>query len=283
MAPRPSISIRRPVPGEAPATAALLRDAVPASVRPLTIFGQSGVAEWIAWSIRSGSGPSAFLVATAGDALCAAAEWRHHGCALFLNRIAVAPAYRQRGVATRLLQAGIDAFEAGAHVALDVFRGARVARRWYKRLGFRKSGRRKWIVGPLEAGTNLSSRPAPHDSVPNVRLRNRADAQAQHERFGFSTLRFVVEEASGAADHEVGRLGTDYFRITSPETVRTRPLRAALLALNPSRSLLYLSPVSSPKVPPRLREQAGCRADSLRLTAPRPALNDALSTSSSDA
>ena len=283
MPPRPSISIRRPVPAEAPATAALLRDAVPASVRPLTIFGQSGVAEWIAWSIRSGSGPSAFLVATAGDALCAAAEWRHHGCALFLNRIAVAPAYRRRGVATHLLRAGLDAFDAGARVALDVFRGARVARRWYKRLGFRKSGRRKWIVGPLGAGTDLSSRPAPHDSVPTVRLRNRADAQAQHERFGFSTLRFVVEGASGATDHEVGRLGNNYFRITSPETVRTRPLRAALLALNPSRSLLYLSPVSSSKVPPRLREQASCWADSLRLTASRPALHDALSTSSSDA
>jgi hypothetical protein len=251
------------------------------------------VAEWIAWSIRSGSGPSAFLVATAGNVLCAAAEWRHHGCALFLNRIAVAPAYRQRGVATRLLRAGLDAFDAGAHVALDVFRGTRVARRWYKRLGFRKSGRRKWIVGPLGAGPDLSGRPAPHDSAPhdsaphdsapNVRLRNRADAQAQHERFGFSTLRFVVEGASGAADHEVGRLGNDYFRITSPETVRTRPLRAALLALNPSRSLLYLSPVSSPKVPPRLREQAGCRANSLRLTVPRPTLDDALSTSSSNA
>jgi len=274
---------------EAPAVAALLRTAVPESVRPLTILGQDGVAAWIARAIRgaehSSDGPEpTFLVAAAKGSICGAAEWRRYDKTLFLNSIAVDPSHQNRGVGTQLLQWGLRTFDGMSDVALDVFRDNRAVRTWYGRIGFQTTTSRRWLVGPLDAGIEVSVGNPANADASGIRLRNETDAAADHERFGFSTLRFEVQDPSGPPCHEVGRLGDDYFRITDAATARARPIRAALLTLDSSRSLLYLPPPSSstPDVffPP---EQTTCRAESLRMSAPisvvDPALRDLRSSS----
>lgn len=284
----PQYSLRPARAREASAVAALFRNAVPESVRPLTILGQDGIAEWIADSIRVSSDSSdrpnaTFLVATAKGSICGAAEWRRYDQTLFLNSIAVDPTHRQRGLGTQLLQWGLSEFDKTSHVALDVFRDNLVARNWYERLGFRVEATRKWLVCPLEATLDLPNEDR-HSTVAivssNVRLRNEAGANADHERFGFSTLHFELQDASESQHHEVGCLGDDYFRITDVSTVEARPIRRALLAISPSRSLLYLTPASStdPNSPfPPV--QTTCRAQSLRMKAPSSVVVDALSDS----
>lgn len=57
-----------------------------------------------------------------------------------LLRIAVAPAFRRRGIATALLEAGLAG--AGTPCHLEVREDATPARSFYERTGFRASGRR---------------------------------------------------------------------------------------------------------------------------------------------
>ena len=273
---------------ESSAVAALLRNAVPESVRPLTILGQDGIDEWIADSIRATSDSSdrpdaTFLVATTEGSICGAGEWRRYDQTLFLNGITVDPAHRQRGLGTQLLRWGLSEFDKTSRVALDVFRNNLVARNWYEKLGFRVEATRKWLICPLTAALDLPNedRPSNVSAVPsNVRLRNAADANADHERFGFSTLHFEIQGSSGHQSHEVGRLGDDYFRITDTATARALPIRAALLALDPSRSLLFLTSASlSDSDLPFLMEQTKCHAESLRMNAPFSDVNAALQAS----
>jgi ribosomal protein S18 acetylase RimI-like enzyme len=284
----PEYTLRPARESESPAVATLLRDAVPESVRPLTILGQDGVAEWIAHSIHATSDSSdypdtVFLVAVAGESICGAAEWRRYDQALFLNSIAVDPAHRQRALGTRLLRWGLTTFDEPSQVALDVFRDNHVARNWYERIGFQTEAARKWLVCPLEAAVDLpdGTLPSTVSTLPsNVCLRNEADADVNHERFGFSTLRFEVQDASESQHHEVGRLGKDYFRITDVSTVQARPICRALIAVSSSRSLLYLTSASPPKSTfPFSPEQTTCRAKSLRMRAPSPVVDTALSDS----
>lgn len=284
----PKYTLRPARESEAPAVASLLRDAVPESVRPLTILGQDGVADWIAHAIRAASDSSdhpdtVFLVAAAEKSICGAAEWRQYDQALFLNSIAVDPAHRQRGLGTRLLQWGLTAFDEPSQVALDVFRDNLVARNWYEQIGFQTESARKWLVCPLEAAVDLpdGGPPSTVSTLPwSVYLKNEADADVNHERFGFSKLRFEVQDASESQHHEVGRLGKDYFRITDVSTAQARPVRRALMALSSFRSLLCLTSASpSDSTFPFSPEQTTCRAQSLRMKAPSPVVDTALSDS----
>lgn len=273
---------------EAPAVAALLRTAVPKSVRPLTILGQDGVAAWIARAIRDAPSSSdrsspAFHVAVAEGSICGAAEWRRHDRTVFLNSIAVGPSYQHRGIGTRLLQWGLREFSTLDQVALDTFRDNLAVRHWYRRLGFQTEASRPWLVCPPDAGIEASDGDSANVDSSRVRLQNEADAEADHERFGFSTLHFEIQHASRPRSYEVGRLGNDYFRITDVATARALPIRAALRARDPSRSLLFLTP-ASPSDPdlPFPPEQTTCRAESLRMSAPfsvvDAALRDSLSS-----
>jgi ribosomal protein S18 acetylase RimI-like enzyme len=290
MAESPEYTLRSARESEASAVAALLLHAVPKSVRPLTILGQDGIAEWIAHSIRDTSESSdhpdaAFLVAAAEESVVGAAEWRRYDQTLFLNSIAVDPAHRQCGLGTELLQWGLTVFDEPSHVALDVFRDNRFVRRWYERMGFQVKAVREWLVCPLDAALDLpdGSVPSAISRLPsNVYLRNEADAEANHEQYGFATLRFEIQDESESQHHEVGRLGDDYFRITDVSTVQTPPICRALLALDSSRSLLYLtSTSSSDSTLPFSPTQTTCRARSLRMKAPSPVVNAALSDSPS--
>lgn len=280
----PRIRLARPQ--EADTVAKLLRAAVPPAVRPLTIFGQHGLADWIRTTIRSSTSGaqsegvrfpnSTILVTTDEDTVCGAAEWRRDDSLLFLNAIAVSPSHRNRGRGRRLLHSGLLRFDNVSHIALDVFEANVRAHDWYERLDFTRRATRNWLVSPLDVGP-VDTTTAPPSTAS---LQNASAADTQHERFGFSTLRFTVSPSSGpASQHEVGRLGSKYFRITNPSTLASPSIRTALLALNPSRSLLYLA--SNPPPPLLSPSTSGsdtveCKACSVRMRASASAVDAAL-------
>jgi hypothetical protein len=253
----------------------------------MTILGQDGIAAWMSAALQSpdsgssdpsGEPHSALFVATVKGTVRGAAEWRQLDDTLFLNGISVHPNHRGRGLGRGLLRRGLTRFDQLSHVALDVFGGNDSARRWYDRLGFRHEATRHWMICPLDAGINrteTASRPSTDSPSPSASLQNKSEADAKHDQFGFSTLHFATpQSAFPDASHRVGRLGTAYFRITDASTFATRPVRHALLEVNPSRSLLLLA--SAPSCPSST-EGVTCTAHSLRMTAPRSVVDAALS------
>lgn len=289
--PHSEARIRPARPDEAAPVAQRLRAAIPDSIRPLTILGQNGVTDWIGDTItRSSSGnggpspskpPTTVLVAKMEDSIRGAAEWRRYDDTLFLNGISVRPSDQNRGLGRRLLRRGLARFENGAHVSLDVFSSNVQAKNWYERLGFQIATTRYWSVCPLERG--LQGVDHNSDAASAVSMRNKSDADTHHDRFGFSTLHFSLSgDSRPDSHHEVGRLGEHYFRITDPATVQSSPIRRALLELDRSRMLLYLTHGSpfSPSAPIPL-ERGECKARSFRMNASVPDVVAALSSPSS--
>ena len=101
------------------------------------------------------------------------------GC-LFVNYIAVRPAFRGQGLGGRLLRAALDQGDGknAGQCALDVFEFNVRAWHWYERLGFRRQESTAWWQASLAAA----------EAAP-VLLTDYAQAQACHREYGFSQIR----------------------------------------------------------------------------------------------
>jgi len=169
------------------------------------------------------------------------AEWRTIRSSLFLNTIATVPDMRGRGVGTHLLRDGLKRWPSFDTIELDVFVSMDVATQWYRSLGFETMERHAWVFYPsLRANINGGSlkREPPGPAIADaktVQWTNRDVATANHDAYGVSTLDFAVENHT----RRVGRLGTDFFRITNAQTLRNRPIRQFLHRLNPDRQIVH--------------------------------------------
>jgi ribosomal protein S18 acetylase RimI-like enzyme len=242
----PAWTIRPAAPADAADMVTIIRGAFPARLLDLYIYGCSGITEFITEQIgvQDYGGDTYYTVAAANGKVVACAEVRRLPNCLFLNYIAVRAPFRSQGLGRHLLRSVLEANNSADvnEIALDVLECNTGARQWYERLGFRRHESIVWWQAPLGEG-----RPAP------IFLVGYAQAQACHRRYGFS--KFGV--CAAAQHYEVGRLGEDWYRLTTPEALASPGLVAGLKRLAPGRRLLLLTKADSPDVSlPEAREAA---------------------------
>lgn len=135
----------------------------------------------------------------------------------FLSYIAIAPAVRGRGVATKLLEGFMLRYPAADRWELDVFSDNGPARALYRKLGFSEVSEFAWVRRDLPAlGEPLM-------------LAGVGVSDAAHEALGFSEY-VVVQEG---AQRRVGRIGEHLLRCDSVEDLRDDGLLAGLRAIEP--------------------------------------------------
>jgi len=196
----------------------------------LMIYGSPAVARFICEQVaaRELGADSAYSVADAGEGAVGCAEVRRLPDGLFLNYIGVLPEARSLGLGRALFLHALRSAERGdaGRISLDVLDQNLAARDWYARLGFQPGETTDWWEVPLSQAVG----------PPAAMIMGYPQAQVCQERFGFS--QFTVVTPSGT--HAVGRLGSNWFRLTRPEALTDPDLGAALLRIDPGRRILAL-------------------------------------------
>lgn len=209
----------------------------PPSLLGAMIYGADGAETWVRahLAVPPALAERVFTVAVQGSAVLAAADVQRAAGTLFLAYIAVRPAARGGGLATRLLAAALDGAAASGYnaFALDVFADNAGPRRWYARLGLDEVGESVWWAADTAAGA------APESSQGLVL--DWPVAEAAQRAFGFSQFRVVT----AVGTHGVGRIGRGWYRITAPAALEDTHLRATLHRLDPARRLLVIGPRSA--------------------------------------
>jgi ribosomal protein S18 acetylase RimI-like enzyme len=217
-----------------PSDAAAVVDLIGASFDPAfvqrTIFGCAGVERFLAgqYSLALSLRSPTYYVTCAGATVVGYAEInRKTDTDCFLNYIAVATDRRGSALGSRLLLAALFASGCSPHgrLELDVVVGS-AARAWYERMGLQAISpitwweSRDWTTSSTEGSGFVF---------------DLAQAEAVHERFGFSEIRVGTR----ANPRKVGRLGESYFRVDD-SIVADDDCTAALRALDSARSLLLI-------------------------------------------
>jgi ribosomal protein S18 acetylase RimI-like enzyme len=250
----------------AEAIVSAVRDGFDSRLLELFIYGCDGIVSFVAEeiAIQDRGGDAHFTVAFVDGELAACVELKRFPQSLFLNYIAVRPAFRSRGLARQVLHEAI-AFagtEGRREMVLDVLIHNAVPREWYERLGFLTTGCTTWWTMPLTPGPSAS-----------VLIRGYPQAEACQRAFGFSMLNIAAEEH----EYTVGRLGTQWYRFTNPAALNSPGVLAALTRLDASRRILLLTPETVVPSP-----QAELVAQSSRMVVDLDTLQAQLSNSRKD-
>jgi 2-polyprenyl-3-methyl-5-hydroxy-6-metoxy-1,4-benzoquinol methylase/ribosomal protein S18 acetylase RimI-like enzyme len=248
------ITIRAALPDDAAGIVDVMRASFAPSRLSLFIYGCSGVDRYVRAQIcaEDYGCDSTFDVAVAHGAIVGMIEMRSLPDRLFLNYVAVAPEVRASRLGTRLLSAAFASVAGPPHrsMALDVHEDNVAALRWYDSLGFVAGTMTEWFVLPLPSAAG----------TPRGRVIGAPQAAVCHDAFGFS--RITVSTPNGY--HEVGKLGTRWFRITSRGAIEDPALLATLSVLDPDRRVLALLPAGT--LPPTAFGQAARVTATRRLT-----------------
>lgn len=217
----------------------IFRSGLPREKRDLTILNCSGVARFLEETIAKPhrEADAAFVAYVEDETILGAAEFRHHASLLFLNHIAIHSSARGRGIGTRLLREGIRLVcrPGEKMVGLDVFDDNAQALSWYHHLHFKPASRRGWMKAPP------ASWAAEHGTGGDWKVGKMQIANEMHSRYGFSCF----ELRSNGTQYSIGRLGSNYFRITEAAFFAERPAIQALNELDPSRHLFFVGPEDS--------------------------------------
>ncbi|MCD4728424.1 MAG: GNAT family N-acetyltransferase [Pirellulales bacterium] len=225
-----SWTIRPAEPSDAADIVSIIREAFPARLLDLFVYGCIGIKEFIVEQIgvQNLGGDTSYTVAVTDGKVVACTEVRRLPHCLFLNYIAVIAPFRSQGLGGHLMHKALveDNPTKVEEIALDVLEFNTNAFHWYEQLGFEHRETIAWWQAALEDG-RLSP----------IVLTGYAQAQACHREFGFSN--FTVH--AGEKPYEVGRLGEHWYRLTNPEALTAPGLVAGLRRLAPHRRLLLLS------------------------------------------
>ena len=225
-------TVRAARPDDAGAIVTVIRAAFRPSLFDLFIYGCPGIERYVREQIAADArgGDTMFDVAVRDGRLLGTIEVRALPTSLFLNYVAVAPDAQSAGLGTRLLRAALDRAAGPAHrlMTLDVDEGNGVALRWYEALGFVPGTTTEWIVLPL---------PDTSGETPGSVV-DAPQAAVCHDAFGFSRITVFTPTAR----HDVGLLGTRWFRVTSRAALDDPVLVATLHAVDPARRILALLP-----------------------------------------
>jgi ribosomal protein S18 acetylase RimI-like enzyme len=216
--------------------AALIVDAVregfSADLLELMIYGSHGICKFVSEQIalQNDGGDIHYTMARCDGRFAGAAEIRRIPEGLFLNYIAIMPAFRDRGFGTMLLREALGRHDSSeqATIVLDVLDHNVAARRWYERLGFREERLTQWWVAPIaQTGHSICAS-----------IEGYPQAQACQREYGFSRFKMSVN----GTQHEIGRLGEKWYRISDPAIVSEPGLVDHLFRLDARRQLLVLAP-----------------------------------------
>ena len=222
----------------------VMRSGLAETVINATIYGCSGIAEFIRYqiSVPHKLSDTVYTVALAGQRVLGCVELRCFPHALFLNYISVLPQFRKKGLGRQLLTAAIKHanLQARANMLLDVLEDNAIAKSWYERLGFRHEHAINWWDVRLE---NTEQR---IDSF----VSGSPECEVCQRAFGFSHFRVVTS----AGEYIIGRLGQDWFRVTQPEAIEDRTLMGTLARLDSDRHVLVITHEDRT---PRVRMECG--------------------------
>jgi ribosomal protein S18 acetylase RimI-like enzyme len=194
----------------------------------LFVYGCQGIRHYVEYELAlpAVASPAIYVIAERNETVAGCADFRIDRESLFLNYISVFPEHRSLGIGTSLLADGIRRAESVAgQLLLDVFEANAPALTWYRRLGLSRIGQTAWWEVP---------QPEIRDEV--FRVTGWAQAQACQKAFTFSTFSITTPSNS----YFVGRLGSDWFRITTPGALVDGGVWAALKAIDPNRRVLAL-------------------------------------------
>ena len=193
----------------------------------LFIYGCRGIRRYVAAEIRGAAGSrNPYLVASLAGTVVGCLDLRRTPDGCFLNYIAVVRAARSRGVGARLLERSLTGEASDTTpIELDVFEHNPRAIQWYQRLGFERRGGHAWFH------LTSAARRAGQYSVEGW-----PQANVAHRQFGFSRFALVTNRGR----HDVGRLGSEWFRVASREAVEDPQTVPALRAIDPRRRVLAI-------------------------------------------
>ncbi|MBL0225529.1 MAG: GNAT family N-acetyltransferase [Geobacteraceae bacterium] len=226
------IQIRLARKDEAGEIVSLIRSSFSSELQNAMIYGCPGMERFIGQQIETPGGlaDTIYLVAVAGELVVGCVELRWLPESLFLNYICTRPEARSKGLARRILAESIRIARRDHHreMLLDVFEDNLPARTWYERLGFRHDYSTQWWDCPLPAS----------DLPVNGRISGYPQARASQEQYGFSLFKLVTTQR----EYAVGRLGSDWFRVTGAELLSDPQALALLQRIDGQRRILALIP-----------------------------------------
>jgi ribosomal protein S18 acetylase RimI-like enzyme len=224
-----NVAMRRAAGSDAPAVASLVRRSFTAGDLALTIYGCSGIVEYLRTRFDSPASASLTqsLVAESGGVVVGFIELRTDASGVFLNYIATADRVRSQGVGKLLLGHALAEINAapGTPLTLDVFSHNERARSWYSKLGFQRVGSRGFWQGQVDPARCADSR---------FTILDLRQGDACQATFGFSTLTL----AEAGQRFTVGRIGRSWFRISDTRLLCRPDVLSGLVALEPERKLL---------------------------------------------
>ena len=198
-----SEAIIRPArPGDSEAIASLMLEDTSDPVRRITILGSPYLAQFIADELARNKNDE-YVMCTVREQVVGMCAWKHTDKILHLNYIGVSPDVQGQGLGTALMLDGLRRIRRTSQriLSVDVFSDATRAQAWYRSLHLRSEKHVQWIQVPLP-----SSKPS---GDLRCTVSGLDEAAADHFRYGFSLVTLTTNFAS----YQVGRLGSDLFRV----------------------------------------------------------------------
>lgn len=236
----------------------LIKKTVPRELSSLTVASQPGYANYVRACLKR-------------HELCPQREIRvvkhenkHNlsGCAdfrinsddtAFLSYIAVSSDNQGRGLGRAMLDNFLSDFPHLRSISLDVFTSNRSAIRIYERLGFAAVGRTPYFT----------RKPNPFCELDGLSLINGPAADAQYERYGFTTY----ETAIGDRSMTIGQIGTRTIRAFSAADFSDPVFSSAATRITPNAdTILHVGNIDGFQL-----EGTNRVAESLRMTRVLPA------------
>ena len=216
-------------PGDAKAIIGLTQKEFPPEQLRLFWYGCPGSSQYIEdmIALQAFGGESVFLVARNDTELLGFIEVRRFFDSICLNNGAISEAATGLGVYRKLFTESILLGEKEGYTKAfhDVFHGNTLSE-FHKRLGYKITESFKWVTATIPSGeisdiTTISGIP---------------QADTVHAKYGFSQFLLTTQMRS----YQVGRLGSEWFRITDSEILSDKDALFALNRLDEKRSILCI-------------------------------------------
>ena len=238
--------------GDARDIVAAVRAGFTAQQLALFIYGCQGIQRYVEYELALPTvvSTATYLIAERDETVAGCADFRVDRESLFLNYISVLPTHRSLRIGTSLLADGIRrAANVVDRLLLDVLEANVPALTWYRKLGLSRIGQTVWWeVFPSDLRDDVFS------------VAGWAQAQACQKAFSFST--FTVTTPSNS--YPVGRLGSDWFRLTTPGALVDGGVWAALKLIDSNRRVLAL--VAEGRMPVRAERASRRLLSTVRLS-----------------
>jgi ribosomal protein S18 acetylase RimI-like enzyme len=221
--------IRRATEADAGAIVTLVRQGFEPHMLDKMTYGYPGMDRFLSLCISTPHhlADTNYTVADVDGRVVGSCELRPLGSTLFWNYHCTAPEMRHSGVGKKLLYQSIllTGFSSCERISLDVFDSNTMPIAWYERLGFRREFGGGWWSFPLPAETGA----AEAGTVSGM-----SQAMVCHQEFGFS--HFTLNTAAGS--YSVGRLGTEWFRVSQASLLSDGQALETLKKLDPKRRIV---------------------------------------------